>query len=166
MVTEVVIVKKNKTGFTLVEMVVVIAIIGVISALLVPTMMNYIKKGKLKKANINAKVLFNQMNTAVTDMLNNGQQNQINSCTQPVNCAQDDPSDVLRHTIYCAMKGNGSSVGYAFWKTGINDSTEIKFVQWCENENPSANDIIGQYPSPANSIDELPAGTFQWGTLF
>ena len=34
----------NKKGFTLVELVVVIAIIGVLAAILVPTMMSYIRK--------------------------------------------------------------------------------------------------------------------------
>ena len=41
--------KRNKKGFTLVELVVVIAIIGVLAAILIPTMMNYVKKSRLRK---------------------------------------------------------------------------------------------------------------------
>ena len=52
----------NKKGFTLVELVVVIAIIGALAAILVPTMMSYIKKAKLKSANSNAKIVFNTVN--------------------------------------------------------------------------------------------------------
>ena len=48
----------NKKGFTLVELVVVIAIIGVLAAILVPSMMGYVKKSRLKTANGNAKTAY------------------------------------------------------------------------------------------------------------
>jgi len=54
--------------FGFVELVVVIAIIGVLAAILIPTMMSYIKKAKLKNANSNAKIVFNTVNAVVTDM--------------------------------------------------------------------------------------------------
>ena len=58
----------NKKGFTLVELVVVIAIIGALAAILVPTMMSYIRKAKLKGANSNAKIVFNTVKAVTFDM--------------------------------------------------------------------------------------------------
>lgn len=46
--------KKDKKGFTLVEMIVVIVIIGILLAILVPGMFKYIQKAKDKQILVNA----------------------------------------------------------------------------------------------------------------
>ena len=64
--------KSNKKGFTLVELVVVIAIIGVLAAILIPTMMNYVKKSRMRTANSNAKLVFEQVNNMASDKIADG----------------------------------------------------------------------------------------------
>lgn len=87
----------NKKGFTLVELVVVIAIIGVLAAILIPTMMSYIRKAKLKSANSNAKIVFNTVNAVVTDMQCEGKDIDVQSCTAVVDCtAEPDESKSLK----------------------------------------------------------------------
>ena len=62
----------NKKGFTLVELVVVIAIIGVLAAILVPSMMGYVKKSRLKTANGNAKTAYNAVSEYLADLETQG----------------------------------------------------------------------------------------------
>ena len=104
--------KSNKKGFTLVELVVVIAIIGVLAAILIPTMMNYVKKARLKTANSNAKLVFTTVNNKCADIVSDS--DKCDGLTVGVTKVSDwkGETDKVKKAVYDALNDNGDGIGY------------------------------------------------------
>lgn len=151
--------KSNKKGFTLVELVVVIAIIGVLAAILVPSMMGYVKKSRLQSANSDAKTAYNALVEYIADEDTKGNPNP--DIDADGNVADWNGETGAKKVIYDALSDNGDAAGFVY--AGMadelhNGAKNSPFVQWKKG---SSDNIIGQYPDPAGDVEK--ATSISWG---
>ncbi|MBP5268787.1 MAG: prepilin-type N-terminal cleavage/methylation domain-containing protein [Ruminococcus sp.] len=159
---------KNKKGFTLVELIVVITIIGVITAILVPTLMGYIKKSRLKTSNASAKVAYNVFTGTLGKYLCDENNNEINLIVKQIedeggleiDCRGNKPApdnDFTRE-IYGSITTNGEGSGIMYIGQFDNprsrdDNGKSYFVHWIVRE---GDEMVGQYPDPAYEVADTP----------
>ena len=166
--------KKCRSGFTLVELVVVIAIIGILTAIVIPTVMNYVKKSRLKHANANAKLVFNTVTAESAVLISDGVELDVSDSLASGIGIRIEPAmytslsgnqKKLAQAVYKAFEQNGDTSGYCSYVFG--NSGTLSFAQWSQNATDS---ILGQYPDPCldpdasiKSFSSTPYNKNSWG---
>ena len=161
---------KKAKGFTLVELVVVIAIIGVLAAILVPTMLNYVRKAKLKAANTNAKTAYNAVQEFFTEQMAtkglgiDAVLAQYGGNVVDCNIPPKSNMTPAQKAVHDILAVNGISSGHVWVdKATIAGIDDVVYVQWTGDHDADGNSeaVIGQYPD-AISWDTYRSGSNAW----
>lgn len=114
----------RKKGFTLIELIVVIAIIGVLAAILVPSMIGYIKKSKRTSDISSAKTIYNNVMAVIADQGDMYDSFTANNPTkQPVTVSHGDDKATYDLVIVCSKDGAANAGNnYNVWGGGSKES--------------------------------------------
>lgn len=137
-------------GFTLIELIVVIAIIGVLAAILVPSMLGYVSQSKLSTANTNAKLTFTNTSTYITNCGTAGYSvtpgaaaNIVLTNTADANKAYKKDGTDLANCLQSLMSSaNGGITTSVIGTTGI----QCTQTAWAKT---TSDVYVGGYPNPA-----------------
>ncbi len=119
------------------------AAVGLGAAVLVPSMIGYVKKSKLRSANSNAKLLFTTITAAMADLAADGDTATIKNCShgKVLSLEQLDLTNKIDKAVY-EVFADTSPECQVYFEIDT-DRGYVNIVQWQNGTDP-----VGQYPSP------------------
>ena len=110
---------KDQKGFSLVELIVVIAIMVILIAMLVPNVVGYIKKATWATEQNGASTVFSAAQTYATDLYTQGSWTSATSIssTDLVNGKLLTKAPSISYTIYTTGEANTPAISYVTWSS-------------------------------------------------
>jgi type IV pilus assembly protein PilA len=140
--------KRKVKGFTLIELIVVMGILAVLAGVLVPNMINSIRKAKVNTANANAKAIFNASQTIAQNYEFKRETGINGTICSDLSGSVD---DTLESEFTTKLKKYFDEADRVAWKIYI-DNYIVKTV--VSAERPSDIYVV-KYPKPYNLDDIL-----------
>lgn len=152
--------KKKAKGFTLVELIVVIAIIGVLAVVLIPNMLSYVKKARLSTANDAASKIGEQANLIAAEMEMEGK---TLSGTYSASVTLTSTTDTVNATAFSDALNKAVDIKTGAWVTiTFGSNGQVSNVVYRESASAS---YIGAYPT-AITMKEIEDNEDKLDTLY